>query len=613
MRIMSSIDSKAKIIGMATIFIIIILFWLLGSPDNKLTQSRNPVHENYRNYPGVFQPVPSYFLKLTPNGDVIDSSLPSYRIVVQADELVQDVTHASFVELQAAPALISTAQEVTLSWISTGILESRTDWIALYCPVHSSINKYIDYILAKDFPQNSAHLQLYNLRTDCQFRYYNNETDRVRLLAKSNVIRFKGGHRAPLHGHLALTGNPTEMRVQWTSGTNGTSIVVYGTDPYKLVSRSIGGCTTYKATDMCGEPARADINFIHPGYFHDVLLTDLLPNTLYYYQYGSTEVLSGVHSFVASPRIGGQGTFTFLTYGDMGISTGTGLPAAQATTELALSDITNNDVRFIIHQGDLSYAVGYSYLWDVWMQFIEPLATRVPYMIGIGNHEQNYMSNKKGIRDPSGDRADGFHPSWGNYGHDSGGECGVPVLHRFHMPDNGNKIWWYSFKYGTAHFVFMSTEHNFTTGTKQYKWLERDMLSVDRSVTPWLIFIGHRPMYTSEMYPEDHKVANHIQEGLEDLLYKYNVDLALWGHYHSYERTCRVYKNQCNPKGIRHIVIGSAGIDLDSIPQYDVEWSEHLEMNYGYGRVTVANGSALLWQFIRNIDGSVADSVWMYK
>lgn len=604
---MRSIGYKARIV-IVTISLVIILFWLFGSQDNNLTQPRNPVHEKY---PGIFHPVPSYFLKLTPNGDIIDSSLPGYRIVVQAEQIVQDVTVGSFVELQVTPALIVNGEEVSLSWTSTA---SATDWIALFCPVHSNINKYIDYILPKDFPQNSARLQLYNLRTDCQFRYYSNETNRVRLIARSNIIRFKGGNNAPLHGHLALTGNPNEMRVQWTSGTNETSIVVYGTDPYKLVSRSIGGCTTYKAADMCGEPARSDINFIHPGYFHDVLLTDLKPDTLYYYQYGSTEVLSDVHSFVASPRTGDQGTFTFLTYGDMGISTGTGLPAAQATAELALSDIRDNGVRFIIHQGDLSYAVGYSYLWDVWMSLIEPLATKVPYMIGIGNHEQDYMSNRKGIRDPSGDKADGFHPSWGNYGHDSGGECGVPVLHRFHMPDNGNKIWWYSFKYGAVHFVFMSTEHNFTAGTKQYQWLERDMRSVDRSVTPWLIFVGHRPMYTSEMYPKDHKVANHIQEGLEDLLYKYNVDLALWGHYHSYERTCRVYRNQCSPKGTRHIVIGSAGIDLqDSIPQYDVEWSEHLELNYGYGRVTVANRSALLWEFIRNFDGSVADSVWMHK
>ena len=37
----------------------------------------------------------------------------------------------------------------------------------------------------------------------------------------------------------------------------------------------------------------------------------------------------------------------------------------------------------------------------------------------------------------------GFHPSWGNYGNDSNGECAVPVYHRFHMPDNGLALFWF--------------------------------------------------------------------------------------------------------------------------------------------------------------------------
>ena len=603
--------TKTKLSTLLT-FLLIIFVTVYIFLDDKGGNFKNPVQTKY---PGIFQPIPSYFRKVTHTGEVIDSSHPNYRIIVRTDRPPQDVTHSSLVELQVVPGLIDNAQYVTLKWRSDLLSDNHyyvSDWIALYCPFDSQINEYIDYILVKDYPQSSAQLQLYNLRTDCQFRYYSNYTGNVRLLAKSNVVHFKGGHAAPFHGHLALTGNPSEMRVQWTSGTKEASIVLYGTDPTRLVWRSIGEWTTYKAADMCGEPARSDANFIDPGYFHDVLLTGLVPSTVYYYQYGSVHAMSDIHSFRASPSIGDLRSFKFLTYGDMGIDTGSGVPGAQTTADLATRDI-DNGIEFIVHQGDLSYAVGYSYIWELWMHLIEPMATRVPYMIGIGNHEQNFISNNSKVRDPSGVRGDGYHPPWGNYGHDSGGECGVPVTHRFHMPDNGNKVWWYSFKYGVAHFVVMSTEHDFNPGSKQYKWLESDMGSVDRSITPWLILLGHRPMYNSEMYPEDHKVALHIQKGLEDLLYKYGVDLALWGHYHSYERTCRVYNNKCNPKGTMHVVIGSAGVDTDSTSQYDVEWSEHLEMNYGYGRVTVSNKSALLWEFVRNVDATVADSVWMHK
>ena len=38
----------------------------------------------------------------------------------------------------------------------------------------------------------------------------------------------------------------------------------------------------------------------------------------------------------------------------------------------------------------------------------------------------------------------------------------------------------------------MSTEHDFRKGTKQYWALRNYLKSVDRGVTPWLIFAGHR-------------------------------------------------------------------------------------------------------------------------
>ena len=50
----------------------------------------------------------------------------------------------------------------------------------------------------------------------------------------------------------------------------------------------------------------------------------------------------------------------------------------------------------------------------------------------------------------------------------------------------------YGFDYGSAHVVIMSTEHQFTEGTPQYSYLENHLKSVNRKVTPWLIFGGHR-------------------------------------------------------------------------------------------------------------------------
>jgi len=50
----------------------------------------------------------------------------------------------------------------------------------------------------------------------------------------------------------------------------------------------------------------------------------------------------------------------------------------------------------------------------------------------------------------------------------------------------------YAFDYGSIHFVLMSTEHNFTEGSPQYSFLESHLACVNRSVTPWVVFAGHR-------------------------------------------------------------------------------------------------------------------------
>jgi hypothetical protein len=41
--------------------------------------------------------------------------------------------------------------------------------------------------------------------------------------------------------------------------------------------------------------------------------------------------------------------------------------------------------------------------------------------------------------------AAGYHPSWGNYGSDSGEECGIPTFYRFQTPKNGNNVFWYRY------------------------------------------------------------------------------------------------------------------------------------------------------------------------
>ena len=111
----------------------------------------------------------------------------------------------------------------------------------------------------------------------------------------------------------------------------------------------------------------------------------------------------------------------------------------------------------------------------------------------------------------------------------------------------------------------------------------------------------------------DYIISLGMQKAFESLLLKYKVDLAFWAHYHSYERTCPVRLGQCTPGAPVHIVVGTAGKSLDLEDYFPMSWSLYHENNYGYGRLTQANRSALHWEWVENTSGVVKDQVWLTK
>jgi acid phosphatase type 7 len=231
---------------------------------------------------------------------------------------------------------------------------------------------------------------------------------------------------------------------------------------------------------------------------------------------------------------------------------------------------------------------------------IESFTPYVPLMISVGNHEYDHTSGGNNGKDPSGiNTTNGFMPSWGNFGTDSGGECGVPTSKRFTMPqqlerivvidnirqenededeereittiskntgnsnssDNhtrrtttttttippSNGVYWYSYDTGIVHTIAVSSEHDLSIGSIQHKWLQQELqYGINRTITPWVIVETHRPLYEGEINPGSNEVGIKMRYEFEDLLYTYNVDIVFSGHYHAYHRTCdRLYRSIC--------------------------------------------------------------------
>ncbi|KAF1336119.1 Calcineurin-like phosphoesterase, partial [Globisporangium splendens] len=126
------------------------------------------------------------------------------------------------------------------------------------------------------------------------------------------------------------------------------------------------------------------------------------------------------------------------------------------------------------------------------------------------------------------------------------------------------------------------------------------------------------------MYDSDYRLSLFIRKNLEPLLAQYKVDVVFSGHYHAYELTCPVYNETCRTEPLGslssghvrakapvHIMVGSAGADVDNVGYFDVPWRVAAELNYGYGRMHVYNATHAQFEFVRNEVKAVTSSSWV--
>ncbi|KAL4782338.1 Metallo-dependent phosphatase-like protein [Aspergillus varians] len=329
------------------------------------------------------------------------------------------------------------------------------------------------------------------------------------------------------------------------------------------------------------------------------------------------------------------------------------------------------------HGGDMS--VLYESNWDLWQQWMVNLTVKIPHMVMPGNHEAAcaefdgpgneltaYLNDNisNGTAPEQNLTYYSCPPSQRNF---------TAFQHRFRMPGaetGGVGNFWYSFDYGLAHFISLDGETDFanspmstfqedvtgdetlptadetdvtdsgpfgsiegsfndTQSYAQYKWLKKDLAAIDRTKTPWVFVMSHRPMYSST----HSSYQQHLRDAFEGLLLEHGVDAYLSGHIHWYERMWPMGANGTidrssiinhhtysvnTGRSLTHIVNGMAG-NIESHSWFkDGEGLTNItalldRTHYGFSKLTVVDETTVRWEFIRGDDGSVGDYLTLVK
>ena len=398
--------------------------------------------------------------------------------------------------------------------------------------------------------------------------------------------------------HMATGTTSSEMILSWiTQSADDASVVKYSKkrlSENKDVMTSEGTASTYTFHEYTS------------GYIHKVTLTGLSPSTKYYYSVGDYDN-NGELNFMTLPAPGnGEGvTLVYGIVGDLGQT---------KYSESTIRHISRNSkIRAIIHAGDLSYANCLQPLWDTYGKMIQPVSERMPWMISVGNHEIEWTDGDEGenlfkavesrFPMPEVKPAEFGGITYPKENHKRPTSCTPSAFSTNY--DYG--IAFYSYESGLSHMIHLNCYSEVGQDSKQYKWLESDLKSIDRTRTPWVFVIEHCPLYNSNTAHQNEEQTLAMKSSMEELFYTHKVNVVFAGHVHAYERSHPVYKDQVDSNnGVVYINIGDGGnkeghssVYLDPHP----EWSAFRNGSYfGHGEMEVHNSSALTWRWIRNVD-----------
>jgi hypothetical protein len=440
----------------------------------------------------------------------------------------------------------------------------------------------------------------------------------------------------PSQVHIALAGSDG-MAVSYMTVEDSASAVKYGLKSQIYDQKADGKSSSYWRT-----------------FHHHIVLTNLEPNTKYYYIVGCDEGgWSQEYSFTSAPSTSNQdNSFSFAVWGDLGIA----VEGHEGNSTIEYLKASANSYDLLLHAGDVGYADDsflhfgcatkfcYEDVWDQYMVEMEPLVSHIPYMTLPGNHEvechsPNCLTSPEKIKKLSNFTA--YNTRMRMPSEESGGVLNM----------------WHSFDYKNVHFVNIDTETGFPGAAEEHRyvlpcggfgnmlqWLENDLAKANknRGQQPWIIVSGHHPMY------QGNSVNKEFQASIEKLFHDYEVDIYFSGHVHHYERNWPVYQDQVpstdpatayqNPRDTTYVMIGGAGNDeMDDSQVSDPSpndktgknfvgkskwresddsgpWTASVDQgHFGIGLVNIVDDQTLKFSYVRTTTGEVYDSFTLVR
>eukprot|EP00397_Hematodinium_sp_SG-2012_P017529 GEMP01017930.1.p1 GENE.GEMP01017930.1~~GEMP01017930.1.p1 ORF type:complete len:456 (-),score=62.71 GEMP01017930.1:1407-2774(-) len=406
--------------------------------------------------------------------------------------------------------------------------------------------------------------------------------------------------------HLSVSGPQSNgirvaYRINSSDGVwEGDVVVEYSTD----------GGKTWKSS-----PVNTSCQYWHDGLYASVVFDSLEHKKEYPYRIidATTKLVYRQGIFLGPPSV--KDEVTFSVYGDLGYGK-VGKAVESHTNLLSLY----KGVDAFIHVGDIAYVddaflrtwsssvrFAYETVYNLWMDWMEPMMMAKPYMVAPGNHEVECHSPRCIISSEKRTKFANF----------SAYNC------RWPMPSNdsgGRASMWYSWDYGPIHFISLNTETDWDGASEQSRvgmhmfpaghfgrdgeylsWLEKDLkkAQANRAERPWIIAYGHRPLYRDGIAA---CCEPKLCESHEPLLKKYKVDLYMHGHAHLYLRSTPL-------DGSRPVHVGPGGPGCDERYSKDYVKRNGTNERFNYLINGISLSTAVLRVTRDKLTWSVLDSV----